>query len=579
MSLKAIFCAVLTSVGLACVPGVAAAATVYVDGASRGGPCDDARPWEQAQNAGTPWCSFARAYKAAPASSVAVVRGHSYPEVVLSGTTAAAPITFEEAPGEDVQVAGATLSGVAGLRFKGLTFTQKATVGDASRDVQFLGNAFVGQGGVGVTIVDASQDVLVETNSFDLPRGTGVNVSSRPNADGTTTPVRNVTVRWNKFNAIGRDALQLKAFDGLLVEGNEITGVVRRDSIVHPDTIQTFAPGGNNLTIRSNYFHDNDAGMLIKDAVVTGLVIENNLVVRTLNDSYALQVFDAPNARIVNNTFWFNSSVILRGKPTIAGAVILNNVFWRFSSVQPNLIAVEDHNLIQTGQRLGSNSFTGDPKFLDPANNDFSPGPGSPLIDRGSPLGTATDLRGARREVPDIGALEKQAPVTPAEKQAAADSRGQATTTASRRDPSCLASRIPFKRPGLGQIALRRTRTAIVDAVGLPFRRARRGLRYCVDGGGRVLVATNSRGRAVFVFSTARGHTVGTVGPGMTGRQARRIFRGRRLSRTLLTRRSGRSIFLAQMSRGRVAWVGVANRSAVRSARDVERLVRAARQR
>ncbi len=60
----------------------------------------------------------------------------------------------------------------------------------------------------------------------------------------------------------------------------------------------------------------------------------------------------------------------------------------------------------------GATNKTGDPKFVDAANGDFTPGPGSPAIDKGDPKDVPMfDINGNKRPAgaaPDIGAFESQ---------------------------------------------------------------------------------------------------------------------------------------------------------------------------
>jgi hypothetical protein len=60
----------------------------------------------------------------------------------------------------------------------------------------------------------------------------------------------------------------------------------------------------------------------------------------------------------------------------------------------------------------GAGNKSGDPKFVDAANGDFTPGPGSPALDKGDPNDfPMLDFNGNTRPggaAPDIGAFEAQ---------------------------------------------------------------------------------------------------------------------------------------------------------------------------
>ena len=94
-------------------------------------------------------------------------------------------------------------------------------------------------------------------------------------------PISRVVIRGNRLDDIGTDAIRPANFDDLLVEGNDITGVV--ESGDHSDALQVVW-GGRNLRVRNNVIHDiQGQGLFIKDGLVTGAVIEGNrLAARTI---------------------------------------------------------------------------------------------------------------------------------------------------------------------------------------------------------------------------------------------------------------------------------------------------------
>src|SRR5688500_14722665 len=92
----------------------ATARELWVDRESRGGTCDDARPWA-AVTASTPWCTLANAAQNVQPGDTVRVRGGVYTErhlcpscddtavmqLVVAGTSAA-PIRYLAEPGEAV---------------------------------------------------------------------------------------------------------------------------------------------------------------------------------------------------------------------------------------------------------------------------------------------------------------------------------------------------------------------------------------------------------------------------------------------------------------------------------------------
>jgi hypothetical protein len=104
----------------------------------------------------------------------------------------------------------------------------------------------------------------------------------------------------------------------------------------------------------------------------------------------------------------------------------------------------------------------------------------------------------------------------------------------------CLARRLRLTSRGIGPVRLGRS-------LGDLRRRYRHsGARYCVRGGGRVVVR-GRRGRVTFVASTARGHRSRRLAPHRKPR-----VQGRRIARSVYRR--GRLVY--GVRRGKVRFVG-----------------------
>jgi len=92
--------------------------------------------------------------------------------------------------------------------------------------------------------------------------------------------------------------------------------------------------------------------------------------------------------------------------------------------------------------------------------------------------------------------------------------------------------------------------------------------RYCVRGGGKVLLVFSKRRRVAFVASTARGHRRQRVGSGSTVRRLRRVFRRAGVSTLpsgmLRVRRGASRRVLFGTRRGRVRYVAVADGATLR---------------
>jgi hypothetical protein len=145
---------------------------------------------------------------------------------------------------------------------------------------------------------------------------------------------------------------------------------------------------------------------------------------------------------------------------------------------------------------------------------------------------------------------------------------------------SCLARRAPIGARNIGRIRLGRTRRRLRRLRVQPRRRTRRTYRYCVKRSrGRVVAVFSSRrrtGRVRLVTSTARSHRMRRVGRGVsTRRLVRRFPRRRRIGRRLF-RASPRSRRIFGTRRGRVRFVGVADRRLLRNRRALRRYLRRA---
>jgi FG-GAP-like repeat len=138
---------------------------------------------------------------------------------------------------------------------------------------------------------------------------------------------------------------------------------------------------------------------------------------------------------------------------------------------------------------------------------------------------------------------------------------------------ACLSRRARITRARLGRIKIGTRRSRLLRRVGAPSVRRKRTWRYCVKGGGRVLVAFSPKGRVRLVATTARRHGHGKLRRG-SGKKTYRKVKMRRIGRGLYTgrRRSGRVVF--RIKRGKVTFVALADRKLARRPRDLRIYVR-----
>jgi hypothetical protein len=92
----------------------------------------------------------------------------------------------------------------------------------------------------------------------------------------------------------------------------------------------------------------------------------------------------------------------------------------------------------------------------------------------------------------------------------------------------CFARKLNVGARSIGRVSVRATRDLVGRRAGPPSRTARGVLRYCVKGGGSVLVAFDAKGRVNMVATTAKGHRRLKIGRGSSLSSLQKRF-GRRL--------------------------------------------------
>ena len=88
----------------------------------------------------------------------------------------------------------------------------------------------------------------------------------------------------------------------------------------------------------------------------------------------------------------------------------------------------------------------------------------------------------------------------------------------------CVAKSLKVGSRSIGRLELRLTRTTLGRRLGPPGRTARGVLRYCVKGGGSVLLAFTTTSRVGFAATTAKGHKRSGIGRGSSLQALRRTF-------------------------------------------------------
>jgi len=260
--------------------------------------------------------SAVSAVSAAGSGATICLADGNYGRLALVAAKAAPGVTIRAAHPGAATIDGATLTG-SNVTLADLNITSDITIA---------------AGATGVTI----SHNRISGGYF------GVNLSS------DTTQISDTSIVGNKFvGPFGEDAIRANRYHdangdgiGLLVEGNEITGV--RENGNHSDCLQAVWVG-DGLYFRRNYLHDNRCqGFFIKDqhSTVNSVVAEDNLFLR--NDAACaqagcgqpsvFQLFGPMSGLVIRrNTIWTPGG----GSPTTLrdggwGSVAINsNVIYR----------------------------------------------------------------------------------------------------------------------------------------------------------------------------------------------------------------------------------------------------------
>ncbi len=208
-----------------------------------------------------------------------------------------------------------------------------------------------------------------------------------------------------------------------------IVGRSGMEKDAHQDEFEVY--GAENVTIINSYIYNFEAELMMADGAVRetdvnrNLVFVNNIVTRAYpSNNYALNMYDVPNYKIFNNTFYGRMAAIRENGnkaddcPTPFGQV-RNNIFYSTSgspiNSYRNSITISNNNyygyssLELNSDSTSYGSFVSDPLFEEPIVP-FSLDTNSPSLDAGLALDYARDKYGTYRPQGtgwDIGAHEK----------------------------------------------------------------------------------------------------------------------------------------------------------------------------
>jgi hypothetical protein len=238
----------------------------------------------------------------AGSGKVVCLKSGSYGKLSLRGNGKGAPVTLRPVDAGKATIDGAELSG-SGVTLENFQISDEVEVEEGASRISIVHNHIYG----GYFGIDAC-------NSDSTPCNDVAIVGNK-----LTGPYGEDAIRANRYHDANGDGV------GLLIEGNEITGVDENGN--HSDCLQTVWTG-DHLVFRKNYLHDNHCqGFFIKDqnnlcggnssgvcGPVEGVRLEDNLFLRNnapcantdCGPSLTVHIFGpiTGGLRIRQNTIW-----------------------------------------------------------------------------------------------------------------------------------------------------------------------------------------------------------------------------------------------------------------------------------
>jgi parallel beta-helix repeat protein len=248
---------------------------------------------------------------------------------------------------------------------------------------------------------DIAADWLIENNLILQAPGTNGGgcwgIAMAPGNGGYLEGMDRLTIRGNKLVNVGNVGIELAACRDCLVENNAlvwtsadsggITGAIR---FHHAVTSPAYT--GTRLTVRNNSIYFNQSGDVTNGISITGDGTGHTVVSNL--------IYYGAGANV--SAFCFETNLTTSAFPAWD-----NNSCYHFTNWSSSLATLGGWN---AGTGFDAHSISADPRIAIPASgNNFSPAltTGSPAIDAGNAaLSSLTDILGATRVSPDIGAYE-----------------------------------------------------------------------------------------------------------------------------------------------------------------------------
>jgi hypothetical protein len=214
-----------------------------------------------------------------------------------------------------------------------------------------------------IALYNGATDITIDGATFDdLGQATWEGRLSLIDAHG-------VTIENSHFggNAECSDGIFLGgASDDVLIQGNEFEGIEQGECEAHTDPIQFY--GASDITVDSNYFHDNSTGLMSPDGAGSPFTWTNNVMVAQ-DDPYAWAIVDGGGAGDVirHNTIvgdWRiavtpSSESVDPDDVTVTDNVMSDEVY---IDDAPPAEVTQDYNMIPGGG-TGAHTVNGTPTF------------------------------------------------------------------------------------------------------------------------------------------------------------------------------------------------------------------------
>lgn len=387
----------------------------------------------------SPWATLTKARASVTAGDIVyIMNGVQQTGADLSSAsltlskpgTSTAPIAFVAYPGAVVTIGSAT----------GQTYGVRSSPGSTVNWIVLAGLKI--RGAITAVEMTSAPNWRLVGNDITCPNGAGTTACvSGSSAGGTKLYGNNIhdTGSTTSSSIKQYESVYFTNSNGLDIGWNEVGNTRGCDAVLIYSSTPNY-----NLNVHDNYIHDARCNGILIGPVDTSkgaVKATNNLVVRAgtgpapggiESDSYAgiwVRWGSTGTVSVTNNTFYdcgsrqdSNSGCINVDSATS----FVDNIFHVRAGgeyVAPNSTPGRHSGTSNLFYGDGaapngfSSSVTGDPRFVNPAGNDFRLGSSSPAINKGAATSIMADMAGTPRpqgNAFDIGAYEYLGTVTPA---------------------------------------------------------------------------------------------------------------------------------------------------------------------